>query len=142
MNYDVQKLARSQLHRASRERRHYYAHSLCVYLSYRWFSSWPSIHEGLQSLDDDRHVRPEIGLVLDAQRRHRRELQIERRTGSQFTREMLAQRKWGNAVRVQISTAAYLGHGFRRVVILQLGIHALLHFVLAQSRSGLNKFVD
>lgn len=33
----------------------------------------------------------------------------------------------------------YLGHGFGRVVVLELGIHALLHFVLAQPRSGLDK---
>lgn len=36
--------------------------------------SWTSTDERLQSLDDDRHVGPEISLVLDAQRRHRREL--------------------------------------------------------------------
>jgi hypothetical protein len=34
--------------------------------------------------------------------------------------------------------ANYLGHGFRRVVVVQLGIHALPNFVLAQSRSGLD----
>jgi hypothetical protein len=33
----------------------------------------------------------------------------------------------------------YLGHGFRRVIAVQLGIHALLNFVLAQSRSGLDR---
>jgi hypothetical protein len=33
----------------------------------------------------------------------------------------------------------YLGHGFRWVIVVQLGIHALLDFVLAQSRSGLDR---
>jgi hypothetical protein len=37
-------------------------------------SSRPRVDEGLQSLDDDRHVWPEIGFVLDAQRCHGREL--------------------------------------------------------------------
>lgn len=34
---------------------------------------------------------------------------------------------------------AHLGHSLRRVVILQLWVHALLHFVLAQSWSGLEQ---
>jgi len=37
-------------------------------------TSRPDVHEGLQGLDDNGHVGPEVGLVLDAQRRHRREL--------------------------------------------------------------------
>jgi hypothetical protein len=45
-----------------------------VALSALVVSCRPGIDKELQSLDDNDHVGPEIGFVLHAQRRHRREL--------------------------------------------------------------------
>ena len=136
MNYDVQKLARSQRRRASDDT---IMPTLCVYLATSDSPPGRAFTRGCRALT----TIVMLGLKSASYWTHSAATaasctEAHHRTGSQFTREMLAQRKWGNAVRVQTSTAAYLGHGFWRVVVLELGIHALLHFVLAQSRSGLD----
>jgi hypothetical protein len=50
------------------------------------------IYKGLQSLDDNGHVGPEIGFVLHAQRRHRREL--NRRDSVKKTEQRAEQKRF------------------------------------------------
>lgn len=95
-------------------------------------SSWFGVDKWVQCFHDDGHVWSEVCFVLHAQCRYCRQLKhtnICLQINSEWITHMLLLR-------------AYLGNGLWWIIIVQFGVHTLLHFILTQSWSGLQWYRD